>query len=336
MHGHSLILTSPHFVHIPRGPIFVGLHSAALRRHTVTAAAAVAAPADWPLTPVAYRNPRQRPHSQHLIGHRRTLLAEAAAQRLSVPAVQGARLLGAMAGNRHCNQTLSPSAQASQPHLLYGPSLPRATPCVVDVASGFADPLCCRGLLELQVQGLLCSAFGVIFQPLPRCTVLPSQGRRGTATCPPTLLLAYATSSPLVQHIRLGAFSCRLTPLTWKRLATGQPGPQLAAKGSADHPCGDRLVRRQPNQETVQSCRARLDGYQSAQKVLSHPTPVTSCQRHTGDLKSRDRLRKSATTPTVDGYVGFRCHYIAFPVSYRTTAAVRPRLADSSEAQSER
>lgn len=70
-------------------------------------------------------------------------------------------------------------------------------------------------------------------------------------------------------------------------------------------------------------------------KVLSHPTPVTSCLRHTGDLKSRDRLRKSATTPTVDGCVGFRCHYIAFPVSHRTTAAVRPRLADSSEAQGE-
>lgn len=70
-------------------------------------------------------------------------------------------------------------------------------------------------------------------------------------------------------------------------------------------------------------------------KLLSHPKPVTSCQRHIGDLKSQDRLRKSANTPTVDDCVGPRCHYVAFPASYRTTAAVRPHLADSNEAQGE-
>lgn len=69
-------------------------------------------------------------------------------------------------------------------------------------------------------------------------------------------------------------------------------------------------------------------------KVLSHPKPVTSCQGQIGDLKSQ-MLRKSATNPTVDGCVGPRCHYVAFPSSYRTTAAVRPHLADSNKAQGE-
>lgn len=103
--------------------------------------------------------------------------------------------------------------------------------------------------------------------------------------------------SPLVQRIRLGAFSCRLTPLTRKRLAPSQPGPQLAAKGSADHPCGDRLCAA-PTKAGNSSVISSPSGWISkCAKVLSHPKSVTSCQRQIGDLNSQKKVTQIGDQP---------------------------------------
>lgn len=158
-----------------------------------------------------------------------------------------------MGASRHCNQPLSPLAQTSQPHRPSCPSLPGASPRAVDVASGFADPqcCCCWGFFYSWTK----HCFAARCRP-PRQHVVRRLGSSFSPSLHSIALAGAPWDSELpslpcflhtpparhwLQRIRLGAFSCRLTPLTWKRLAPAQPGPQLAAKGSADHPCGDRL-----------------------------------------------------------------------------------------------
>lgn len=272
MHGHSLISTSPHFVPIPRGPIFVGLQSAALERQAGTAVTAVTLSSRLaPGAPMAYRNPRQLPHSQHLISHRRCQQKRASDYPSTLPSV--------IAGYRHCNQTLSPSAQISQPHLPYWPSLPRATPCVVDVASSLSRPAllpaashALRTALQRVVPDLRqhavrrvgsslspsLSMHSIAFARAPRDSEVPSYLasciRPSLATGPAhpvrgVLLQIDTSDSEAIGYRSTGTSACR------KRISR----PSLRRS----------FVHHQPNQESVQSFGARLDDIDVCESLVA-------------------------------------------------------------------
>lgn len=239
-------------------------------------------PADWPLArPWHTGVPRQLPHSQHLINHRRCQQQRASNYPSTLP--------GVIAGYRHCNQTLSPSAQISQPHLPYWPSLPRATPCVVDVASSFARPallpaasLTLRTALRRVVPDLRqhavrrlgsslspsLSMHSVAFARAPRDSEVPSY----LASCirPP---LATGPAHPVrgvllqIDTSDSEAIGCRSTGTSACRKRISRPSLRRS------------FVHHQPNQESVQSFGAHLDGYRCARKscrIRRPPSRVNS------------------------------------------------------------
>lgn len=334
MHGHSLISTSAHFVAILRGPIFVGLQTAALKRHRYGRRRRHKPPAGWPLTPVAYRNPRQLTHSQDRID-RRTLLAAATAQRLPFHAPLAPRRNGGLSPLQPNAVTLGtdPANRISCiGHICHAPRLVWLT-----LRAASQDPLCCRQILNALGSALgrlvahqdktRSGACDRLSAPPSCCTVLPSQGRLGIAKCLPTLLLACAHPRHWSSAFRLGALSCRLTPPTQKRLAGGQPGPQLAARGSAGHPCGDRLCAANQTRKQFSLLGPVWVDIKIGASLFASRLRHLSCQQHIGDQNLDNWLRKSATNPTVDDCVGPRYHSVAFSTSYRATAVVRPHLA---------